>query len=297
MATTTDNVSNPMHGLWGVVAPAWGEHAAFVDLRATPITSWLLTATAPGPGDRVLELACGAGGLGLAAAPRVVPGGEVVLSDVAPPMVEVASRRAVELGLPGVTTRVLDLEQIDEPDASFDVVLCRDGWQFATDPAQAVQQFLRVLVPGGRLGLAVWAARDRNPWLGLAFDAAAEQLGRPIPPPGVSGPFSLGDTALVTELLQTQAPTRSRSRSWPFPCTRRRSRRGGAGRGLWRGRSRPSSAPCRRPMRQGWKRWPERRRRPTSPTTAWSCPVSPSWPAPASPDRQPSGGGAGPWRS
>ena len=202
MATSTDTGPNPIHGLWGAVAPAWAEHATFVDLRAAPITTWLLAATAPRPGDRVLELACGAGGLGLAAAPLVVPGGEVVLSDVAPPMVDVAAKRAVEQGVPGVTTRVLDLEQIDEPDASFDVVLCRDGWQFATDPARALQELVRVLVAGGRLGVALWAARDRNPWLGLAFDTAAEQLGRPIPPPGLPGPFSLGDTALVTGLLR-----------------------------------------------------------------------------------------------
>jgi 2-polyprenyl-3-methyl-5-hydroxy-6-metoxy-1,4-benzoquinol methylase len=36
-----------------------------------------------------------------------------------------------------VTTRELDLEQIDEPDASYDVVLCREGLMFVPEPSRA----------------------------------------------------------------------------------------------------------------------------------------------------------------
>jgi SAM-dependent methyltransferase len=190
-----------LHTLWTAVAPAWAEHASYADARGGHVAERLLALTAPAPGDRVLELASGPGGLGLGAAARVAPGGEVVISDVAPGMVAIAEARAGERGLTNVSTRVLDFEAIDEPDASFDVVLCREGLMFATDPARAMAEIRRVLRPGGRLALAVWDARERNPWLGVVFDAVAAELDRPVPPPGIPGPFSLGDAARLATLL------------------------------------------------------------------------------------------------
>src|ERR671936_1371604 len=58
---------------------------------------------------------------------------------------------------------------------------------FALDPARAVAEIRRILRPGGRLALAVWGPRARNPWLGVVFDAVSAQLGAPVPPPGIPG--------------------------------------------------------------------------------------------------------------
>jgi SAM-dependent methyltransferase len=190
-----------VHGMWAAVAASWGEHAAYVDERGTRVTAELLSRAHPRPGDRVLELACGAGGVGLAAAKLVAPGGEVVLSDVVPAMTEIAATRAGAAGLGNVTARPLDLEDIDEPDAAYDVVFCREGLMFATDPACAAREIRRVLRPGGRAAVAVWGPRERNPWLGLVFDAVSAQTGKPVPPPGLPGPFSLGDAGRVPALL------------------------------------------------------------------------------------------------
>ena len=87
-------------------------------------------------------------------------------------------------GAARISTRVLDLEQIDVPDASFDIVVCREGLMFALDPARAVAEIVRVLRPGGRVAVAVWGPRDRNPWLGVLADAVHRQTGAPVPPPG-----------------------------------------------------------------------------------------------------------------
>src|SRR5690349_20429433 len=105
--------------MWSAVAGAWEEHASDVEQRGAEVSERLLALTAPQPGERVLELACGAGGLGLAAARRVAPGGAVVLSDVAPEMTAIAARRAAALGVVNATTRELDLEEIDQPGAAF----------------------------------------------------------------------------------------------------------------------------------------------------------------------------------
>ena len=148
----------------------------------------MLDRTRPMPGERVLELACGPGGLGLAAAGRVAPGGAVVLSDVAAGMTAIASSRASALGLTNVSTCELDLEEIAQPDGSYDVVLCREGLMFATDPGRAAGEIRRVLRPGGRAAVAVWGPSAGNPWLGVVFEAVSAELGRPVPRPAFPGP-------------------------------------------------------------------------------------------------------------
>jgi SAM-dependent methyltransferase len=198
-----DELRAHLHGMWSAVAASWGEHVEYVEGRAAEATERMLELTAPQPGDRVLELACGAGGLGLAAAARVSPEGEVVLSDVAPEMTAIAARRAAAEGVANVVTRELDLEEIDEPDGTFDVVLCREGLMFASDPVRAAAEIARVLRPGGRVAIAVWGPRAQNPWLGTVLDAVGAQLGRPVPPPGVPGPFALDDAGTLHGLLTT----------------------------------------------------------------------------------------------
>ena len=200
-AKAHDELRTRLHGLWAEAATGWGEHAEHVDARASALTERLLALSAPKPGERVLELACGPGGAGLAAAERVAPDGEVVLSDVAAEMTAIASARAKARGLSNVTTRLLDLEQIDEPDGSYDVVLCREGLMLVPDPARAAREIRRVLRPGGRVALAVWGPRERNPWLSVMFDAVSAQLGCPVPPTGIPGPFSLQDAGKLTALL------------------------------------------------------------------------------------------------
>ncbi len=203
-----------VHGMWAAVAPGWGEHADAVDARTAGLAERLLDLTSPLPGERLLELACGPGGLGIAAARRV-DGLEVVLSDVAAPMVAIATERAA--GLAGVRTRVLDLEDIDEPDRSYDVVVCREGLMFATDPDGAARELHRVARPGARVAVSVWGPRDRNPWLAVVVDAMSAQLGEPVPPPGVPGPFSLADAERLGALLQAAGFTDVAVEGRPVP--------------------------------------------------------------------------------
>lgn len=197
----SDDIRGHLHSMWASVADGWAEHASYAEERGAVVTTRLLELSAPQPGERVLELACGPGAVGLAAAERVGPGGQVVLSDVVPEMTAIAAARADAAGIGNVLTRELDLERIDEPDSSYDVVLCREGLMLVLDPAQAAREMSRVLRPGGRLAIAVWGPRERNPWLGVLFDAVTAELGAPVPPPGLPGPFSLGDAGRLVGLL------------------------------------------------------------------------------------------------
>src|SRR5712692_8674332 len=79
---SSDDLRAQLQGMWAAVAPAWGEHAAYADARGAEVAETMLALTTPRSGERLLELACGAGGLGLAAAERVGRAGGGVLSDV-----------------------------------------------------------------------------------------------------------------------------------------------------------------------------------------------------------------------
>lgn len=188
-----------MSDMWDSVAENWQRNADFVDRHLADATAALLSAVEVEAGDAVLELACGPGGAGLAAAALVGESGRVVLADVAPSMVEVAAERAA--ALPQVSTAVFDLASIDAPDESFDAAISRHGLMFAESPIEGVREAARVLRPGGRYGAITWDSRAANPWLGLILDAVGEQFGVSFPPPSVSGPFSLDDRDQLLSLL------------------------------------------------------------------------------------------------
>ena len=203
ITTTAEEIRAHTRAMWGGVAVSWEQHADYVETRGAHVTELMLARTAPQAGERVLELASGAGDVGIAAAPLVAPG-EVVVSDVADEMVEIAARRAEARGLANVAPRVFGVEAIDDADASYDIVLCREGLMFAVDPELAAREIARVLRPGGRAAVAVWGPREQNPWLGCVFDAVSAQFERPMPPPGIPGPFSLGDAARLERLLAAE---------------------------------------------------------------------------------------------
>jgi enediyne biosynthesis protein CalE5 len=194
-----------LHAMWAGVAAAWEANAAFVEARGRQVSERMLELASPRPGERLLELACGVGGPGLQAAPLLLPGGEVVISDVAEEMTASAAARSDRLGLENVSARTLDLEAIDEPDSSFDIALCREGLMLVGDPARALAEIRRVLRPGGRIVLSVWGPRAENPWLAVVFDAVSEQLGVTMPPPGAPHPLSLGDRDRLEALLSEAA--------------------------------------------------------------------------------------------
>ena len=59
-----------LHSMWASVADGWETYADELDASRADVTAALLARAALRPGDRVLELACGPGGTGLAAVAR-----------------------------------------------------------------------------------------------------------------------------------------------------------------------------------------------------------------------------------
>jgi len=178
---------------WQRMASGWEQHREDREKFVGPVSEWLVRALAPKPGDTVLELAAGPGDVGFTAAPLLGPEGHLISSDFSPEMVEVARRRAAELGLRNVEHRVLDAEDIPLADDAVDGVLCRFGFMLMPDPVRALAETRRVLRPGGRLALAVWSTAERNPWVTVAGRILLEFGLAPPPEPGAPGMFVFAD--------------------------------------------------------------------------------------------------------
>lgn len=146
-------------------------------------------------GERVLDVAAGNGNATLAAAHRFA---DVTSTDYVPALLEKGKARAAAEGLT-IQFEVADVEALPYPDARFDVVLSTFGAMFAPDHETTARQMLRVLRPGGRIGLANWTPEG---FIGQVF----RMIGRYLPPPaGVQSPAMWGTEPHLDALFGREA--------------------------------------------------------------------------------------------
>lgn len=171
-----------------------------------------------GPGQRVLDVACGTGALAREVASRVTSSGRVTGIDPGPGMVAVARELA-----PTIDVREGTAESLPFPDRSFDAVVSQFGLMFFADRRQALREMQRVVAPGGRLVVAVWDSLDSMP----AYAAVAEMIERTAGRPAADAlrsPFVLGDrkalAALFAEAGMASADITTRAGTAHFPSIR-----------------------------------------------------------------------------
>jgi len=146
-------------------------------------------------GQKVLDVAAGNGNVSLAAARRWC---EVVASDYVPELLAGARERAAAERL-DIAFREADAEALPFPDASFDVVVSTFGVMFTPDQATAAREMLRVVRPGGKIGLANWTPEG---FIGQVFKTIGRYL---PPPPGAMSPALWGTRARIAELFEPHA--------------------------------------------------------------------------------------------
>jgi ubiquinone/menaquinone biosynthesis C-methylase UbiE len=139
-------------------------------------------------GESVLDVATGPGTVARLAAVRLGAEGRVVATDIAQPMLDIAKAKAPPGGAP--------IEYLNSPAAplaaatgAFDAVLCQQGLQFFPDRPAALREMRRVLKPGGRAAMAVWAELDRNQ-IFAAFHAALRATAPDALADLITAPFS-----------------------------------------------------------------------------------------------------------
>ena len=118
---------NAQREQWNKDGAAWRRWSPTLDRWYGDMTRQMLDLARIQPGQRILDIAAGAGEPAVSAAERVGPGGYVLATDISEGIVELALQVARERGLQQIETRAMDGEKLDLPDDSFDAVLCRLG--------------------------------------------------------------------------------------------------------------------------------------------------------------------------
>ena len=154
-----------------------------------------------GASDVLVDVGCGCGATTLAAA-EMKTGARVAGVDISRPMLAVARARAVEADL------AIEFVEADAATAQMGVgdvdwIISRFGLMFFADPEAAFRNLRSWLKPSGSLVTVVWSEVEHNPWaLGL-MEVARRHIDMPTPPPDGPGPFSLGDSSRLEELLRS----------------------------------------------------------------------------------------------
>jgi SAM-dependent methyltransferase len=144
------------------------------------------------PDERVLDVACGSGNGAIAAARRTW--GNTVGADYVPSLLERGRERAAAERLE-IEFVEADAQDLPFEDASFDVAMSIYGAMFAPDQQQAAAELLRVVKPGGRIGMGNWCPDGA---VGTMFKTIAKHA---PPPPGLDSPLLWGTEERLRELF------------------------------------------------------------------------------------------------
>lgn len=139
-------------------------------------------------GERILDVACGAGQLAIPAA-RL--GARATGIDIAENWIAQARARAEAEDL-DIRLDVGDAEEMPYEDASFDLVVSLIGAMFAPRPEHAASEMMRVCRPGGRIVMGNWTPEG---FVGDFF----RTVGKYLPPPDMPSPLLWDDEAVVRE--------------------------------------------------------------------------------------------------
>jgi ubiquinone/menaquinone biosynthesis C-methylase UbiE len=152
----------------------------------------LVEATGIHQGDLVLDIGAGSGNVAI---PAALTGARVIASDLTPELLDQGAAHARERGAV-LEWQVADAEHLPYDDGQFDVAVSAVGIMFAPHHQAAADELVRVVAPGGRIGLVSWTPAG---FIGQMF-ATMKPFVAP-PPAGVQPPPLWGDEEHVRALL------------------------------------------------------------------------------------------------
>ncbi len=175
----------------------------YIQKLSAPLAEHICKLAQLKPGDRVLDIGTGSGVAARLAARVVAPNGTVMGIDLSVGMIETAKKSVAEWeGGNPPEFRVMDAEDLDLPDASFDALACLCAVRHFPDIARSLTEMRRVLKPGGRLVVSFGYGRPVAP-VSLGLHVTKRILGKILNPvrPQIVGPGFL--THLAYRLLPT----------------------------------------------------------------------------------------------
>jgi SAM-dependent methyltransferase len=171
---------------------ALGDYPAVATEIIPELGEVLVEAAGVAPGDRVLDVAAGAGNVAI---PAALAGASVVASDLTPELLEIGRRHAVARGAQ-VEWVEADAEALPFADGEFDVVLSCVGVMFAPHHQASADELVRVCRPDGTIAVINWTPEG---FVGQLFATMKPYLAPP--PAGVQPPPLWGDENHVRELF------------------------------------------------------------------------------------------------
>lgn len=163
-----------------------------------------LQISAPGLGDRILDLGCGFGETTLRLARMVGGEGSALGIDVSEPFIEMARKEAEAAEIANVEYLCADVQTLQLP-REFDYAFARMGLMFFANPVAALRNVAGALKPGGGLCAVVWRRKLDNEWVHRAEQVVDQYLEHPEEsdePTCGPGPFSMANADTVTEQLK-----------------------------------------------------------------------------------------------
>jgi len=188
---------------WQKVAEGWHRRIKVISNWSSSATAQMLDLAGVSQGSRVLDIAAGDGDQSIRAAQRVGSEGYVLATDISSNLLAFAAESAKKAGLHNLETRVMDGENLELGDGSFDAVISRFGLMFLPNVNKGMSEIYRVLKPGGRAAAIVLTTPDKNLWLSIPAVVARKHAQLPPPEAGHPGPFSLGTIGVFKSAFQT----------------------------------------------------------------------------------------------
>ena len=185
----------------GPAGQRWVRRQEEQDALLAPVAEVLLERAAPRAGEVVLDIGCGWGGVAIALARRVAPGGRVLGVDVS----ELMLARARELAPPGLPIEFVlgDATVYPFEPGKADLLVSRFGVMFFADPVRSFANMRNALRRGARMAFACWREPRENPWLMLPLQEAYRHVPRlPETGPEDPGAFSFAAESRVHDILE-----------------------------------------------------------------------------------------------
>jgi len=181
----------------GRTGQEWARRADAIELLLDLPGRAGLAALAAAPGERIIDLGCGAGSSTEALARTVGPVGAVTGIDISPDLA--ARARARVAGYP--QARIVEADaQTWRPSGAFDALYSRFGSMFFDDPPTAFGNLHAALAPGARAVFVAWRDPRRNQWATIPMAFASESL-TDVRSDSGPGPFAWADPAVHRKAL------------------------------------------------------------------------------------------------
>jgi ubiquinone/menaquinone biosynthesis C-methylase UbiE len=132
---SADEIRDGQRAAWARLSSGWDKWDAIIMDQLAPVGAAMIERLDIADDQQHLDIASGTGEPGLTIA-KLAPRGHVVLTDLAPEMLAVATRRAHAQGIANVETRVCSADDLPFDDATFDSVSVRFGYMFGVGQAR-----------------------------------------------------------------------------------------------------------------------------------------------------------------